>query len=74
MAVTPIPVCPLLLHLDFNEGTVLPVPLDEVLAVGTILVVIPIVVILVVTVVDAVAVIIVAPVLFLTPVVLRVAA
>jgi hypothetical protein len=60
----------LILLLDFDEWTVVPVPLDEVLAVVMVFVVIPIVVILVITVVDAVVVIVVAPVFLLMPVVL----
>jgi hypothetical protein len=70
MTMTPIPVRPLFLHFDFNEGMVLSVPRDKVLTVVMVLVVFPIVVILVITVIDAVAIVIVTPVLLLVPVIL----
>jgi hypothetical protein len=70
MAVTPIPVDSLLLHRDFEEWTVVPVPLDEIPAVDPVFVVLPIVIILVIPVIDAVAIIIVTPVFRLPTVVL----
>jgi hypothetical protein len=68
VAMTPIPVGPLIPHLDFDEGTVGPVSLDEILAVHAVFVAIPIVVIPVIAVENAVVVIV--AVFFLTPVVL----
>jgi hypothetical protein len=73
MTVTPIPICPLIPHFDFNKWSILPVPLAEIGTIGTVFIVIPVVIVLVITVIDAVAVIVVTTVLFLTPVVLRLA-
>jgi hypothetical protein len=69
--VTPIPIRRLLLLFRLSKGTILFVPLAEVLTVGTVFVVIPIVVVLVGAIIDPVAVFIVSMVFFLASIVLR---
>src|SRR5580693_9934655 len=70
MTVAPIPISALLFLALFAEGTIVPMLLSEILAIGAVFVRIPVVVVLVVAVVDFVVLIIVLVMVFLLSIVL----